>query len=479
MKEFEVVIGLEVHAQVKVASKIFCDCPTDFESPENKNTCPICTGMPGVLPVLNKKVVDHALKASLALNCHINPFSQFARKNYFYPDLPKGYQISQYDQPLAVNGWLEITHDGVHKKFRIHRLHLEEDAGKNIHHGEESYLDFNRAGIPLMEIVSEPDFRNPEEAVLYVRELKNILQYLDVCDGSMEKGNLRCDANISLRPKGEKKLGVKTEIKNMNSFKFIERALYYEIERQTEILKEGGKVTQETRLFDSAKGKTISMRSKEEAHDYRYLPEPDLRPLIIDEKWLSEAQSQIPELRREKKNRFIKEFDLPEYDAGILTDSKPLADYFEACQREVSDPKMISNWMMTELLRELKDRDTDIDNCPVTASNLAELLKLVKKGTISGKMAKDIFKEMYSSGHGANKIVKDKNLIQLDDKDAILKIVAEVLKEHTGELERYLKGQDKLYGFFVGQVMRVTKGKASPEVVNKVLKDKLDSLKQS
>jgi len=478
MKEFEVVIGLEVHAQVNTSSKIFCDCPTNFESPENKNTCPICTGMPGVLPVLNKKVVDQALKASLALNCKINPYSQFARKNYFYPDLPKGYQISQYDQPLASGGWIEVTHEGVHKKFRIHRLHLEEDAGKNIHHGEESYLDFNRAGVPLMEIVSEPDFRNPEEAVLYVRELKNILQYLDVCDGNMEKGNLRCDANISLRPQGEKKFGVKVEIKNMNSFKFIERALYYEIERQKEILAESGKITQETRLFDSAKGRTLPMRSKEEAHDYRYFPEPDLRPLMIDEKWLSDAQSKIPELRREKKARFVKEFDLPEYDADILTDSKLLADYFEACQKVVGDAKMVSNWMMTELLRELKDRDTDIDNCPVTSTHLAELLKLVKKGTISGKMAKDIFKEMYSTGHTAGKIVEEKNLTQVDDHGTIAQVIADVLKGHAQELERYLKGQDKLYGFFVGQVMRVTKGKASPEIVNKVLKDKLDSLKQ-
>ena len=477
MKEFEVVIGLEVHAQVKTNSKIFCDCSTNFESPENKNTCPVCTGMPGVLPVLNKKVVDYALKASIALNCTINSYSQFARKNYFYPDLPKGYQISQYDQPLASGGWLEVTHDGVHKKFRIHRLHLEEDAGKNIHHGEESYLDFNRAGVPLMEIVSEPDFRSPEEAVLYVKELKNILQYLDVCDGNMEKGNLRCDANISLRPKGEKKFGDRTEVKNMNSFKFIERALYFEIERQKEILVEGGRVVQETRQWDSAKGKTISMRSKEEAHDYRYFPEPDLRPLIIDSTWLNEAKSKIPELRREKKARFIKEFNLPEYDADILTDSKLLADYFESCESEVHDAKMVSNWMMTELLRELKDRDTDIDNCPVTFSHLAELLKLVKKGTISGKMAKDIFKEMYSSGHSPLKIVKEKNLTQLDDQGAISEIVAEVLKKHPQELERYLKGQDKLYGFFVGQVMQVTMGKASPEVVNKVLKDKLEGLK--
>ena len=477
MKEFEVVIGLEVHAQIKASSKSFCDCPTDFESPPNKNTCSICTGMPGVLPVLNKKVVDYALKAALSLNCKINPYSQFARKNYFYPDLPKGYQISQYAEPLAVNGWLDVTHDGVHKKFRIHRLHLEEDAGKNIHHGEESYLDFNRAGVPLMEIVSEPDFRNPEEAVLYVKELKNILQYLDVCDGNMEKGNLRCDANISLRPKGEKKLGDRTEVKNMNSFKFIERALYFEIERQKEILLEGGRIIQETRLFDSAKGKTMSMRSKEEAHDYRYFPEPDLRPLIIDEKWLSEAKSQIPELRREKKARFIKEFNLPEYDAAILTDSKLLADYFERCESEVRDAKMVSNWIMTELLREFKDRDTDIDNCPVTSSHLAQLLKLMKKGTISGKMAKDIFKDMYNSGHSPLTIVKEKNLTQLDDQGAISEIVADVLKKHAQELERYLKGQDKLYGFFVGQVMQATKGKASPEVVNKVLKDKLGGLK--
>ncbi|MBI2608748.1 MAG: Asp-tRNA(Asn)/Glu-tRNA(Gln) amidotransferase subunit GatB [Deltaproteobacteria bacterium] len=471
--KYEAVIGLEVHAQLKTKQKIFCSCSTLFNKPQNQNTCPVCTGMPGVLPVLNKEAVQRGLKAALALNCKINKKSIFARKNYFYPDLPKGYQISQYNLPLAQDGYLEIESDDNIKKIRIHRLHLEEDAGKNIHCGEESRLNFNRAGVPLAEIVTEPDFRGALEAATYVRELRSILQYLDVCDGNMEEGSLRCDANISLRPKGQKEFGVKTEVKNMNSFKFIERAISYEIERQTEILEEGGRVIQETRLWDSSKGKTLPMRSKEEAHDYRYFPEPDLRPLLVDDVWIEKVKSSIPELHPEKKARFISQYGLPAYDADILTLSKDLADYFESCTKEVQDPKMVSNWMMTELLRELKDKNQSIQNCSVSWNALAELLNLVKKGTISGKVGKDVFKEMMKRGVSASSLIEEQGLKQVDDKEFLVSAIHQVLKENPKELEKYRGGQEKLFGFFVGQVMKLTKGQANPKAVNELLRAKL------
>ena len=477
-KEFEAVIGLEVHAQVKTKSKIFCDCSTQFNKPENQNTCPICTGMPGVLPVLNSEVLHSAIKAALALNCRVNPHCLFARKNYFYPDLPKGYQISQYELPLAEHGFLEIELQGKSRKIRITRLHLEEDAGKNLHFGEESYLDFNRAGVPLMEIVSEPDLRDPEEAALYVRELRSILQYLDVCEGNMEEGNLRCDANISIRPKAALEFGTRTEVKNMNSFKFIERALVYEIERQTEALLEGKRIVQETRLWDSAKGKTLSMRSKEEAHDYRYFPEPDLRPFTIDELWLQKTKKEIPELHREKKARFVKEYGLPPYDADILTLSRTLADYFESCNGHVKDPKMVSNWIMTELMREWKDSDHSIEESPVSSTMLAELLSFMKKGSISGKIAKDVLKEMYQTGKSAGHIIEKKGLKQVDDRGALKEVVEKVIDSHQAEVQRYLGGQEKLFGFFVGQIMKHTHGRAHPETVNELLKNKLGSLRK-
>jgi len=471
--KYEAVIGLEVHAQLKTEQKIFCSCSTLFNKPENQNTCPVCTGMPGVLPVLNKEVVQHALKAALALHCKINQKSIFARKNYFYPDLPKGYQISQYDLPLAVNGYLEIAQSEGTQRIRIHRLHIEEDAGKNIHYGEESHLNFNRAGVPLAEIVTEPDFRDAKDAATYVRELRSILQYLEVCDGNMEEGSLRCDANISLRLKGHKELGVKTEVKNMNSFKFIERAITYEIERQKEILEEGGTVIQETRLWDSSKGKTLAMRSKEEAHDYRYFPEPDLRPLLIETAWIEKVKSSIPELHYERKKRFVTQYEIPAYDADILTLSKSLADYFESCTKSVQDPKMVSNWMMTELLRELKDENQSIESCSVSWKSFAELLNLVKKGSISGKVGKDVFKEMMKRGCSASSIIEEQGLKQVDDQALLISTIDQVLKENPKEFEKYRGGQEKLFGFFVGQVMKLTKGQAHPKKVNELLKAKL------
>ncbi|MBI2026316.1 MAG: Asp-tRNA(Asn)/Glu-tRNA(Gln) amidotransferase subunit GatB [Deltaproteobacteria bacterium] len=471
--KFEPVIGLEVHAQLKTHTKIFCSCTVRFEEQENKNTCPICTGMPGVLPVLNRKVVEFALKASLALNFHINPVSIFARKNYFYPDLPKGYQISQYDIPIAEHGYLEIEKEGTIKKFRIQRLHIEEDAGKNIHRADKSYLDFNRAGTALIEIVTDPDFRSAEEAASFVRNLRSVLQYLDVCDGNMEEGSLRCDANISLRPVGQTNFGIKAEVKNMNSFKFIEKALLYEIERQTELLEEGKKVLQETRLWDSDKGKTFSMRSKEFAHDYRYFPEPDLRPLVINNNLIEKMKKELPELPDQRRKRFVNQYGLPEYDALILTDTKNLADYYESCVTAVSDPKMVSNFIMTEVLRYLKKHSLEIQENPVTAENLSKLLIFIKNGTINGKIAKDIFREMFTTKKSATQIVQEKNLSQVSDESSLQDTVQKVLKNHPTEVDKYLGGVQNLFSFFMGQIMKETKGRANPQKVTEILKELL------
>jgi len=478
--KYEVVIGLEVHAQLKTQSKIFCSCSTEFGKPPNANTCPICLGMPGVLPVLNKKVVEYAIKACLATHCEVQPMSRFARKNYFYPDLPKGYQITQFELPIGLNGYINIQTNGSPKKIGLTRIHLEEDAGKSIH-GEnlgrpgKSYVDYNRTGVPLIEIVSEPDLRSPAEAREYLTQLKAILDYAEVSDVNMEEGSLRCDANVSLRPVGQVELGTRTELKNINSFKFVQKALEYEIERQAKILDQGDAVVQETRLYDSAKGVTFPMRSKEEAHDYRYFPEPDLVPTVCDEAWIEAIQQSLPEMPEQKRERFVSDYGIPEYDAGVLTTSKALADYFETCVKLFDKPKIISNWIMGDLLRELKNDDKEIDDCPVTPERLADLLKLIDDGTISGKMAKTVFEDMYQSGKPPAEIVKAKGLTQITDESALLKMVEDVIAANPGQAADYKNGKDKLIGFFVGQVMQASKGQANPALVNKLLKEKLSS----
>jgi aspartyl-tRNA(Asn)/glutamyl-tRNA(Gln) amidotransferase subunit B len=474
--KYEAVIGLEVHAQLLTGSKIFCGCSAAFGADPNTHTCPICTGMPGSLPVLNKKAVEFAVRMALATNCEVTPFSLFARKNYFYPDLPKGYQISQYELPLAVNGSVEIpSADGEKKRVGITRIHMEEDAGKLFHDEAKpfSYVDFNRTGVPLLEIVSEPDLRTPQEAADYLRMLRGILQYLEICDGNMEEGSLRCDANVSIRPIGTKTFGTRTEVKNMNSFRHVERALAYEIERQRKVLDEGGTVVQETRLWDPQKGITESMRGKEEAHDYRYFPDPDLVPLTVSAAWVKEIKQTLPELPLQRKDRFIREYQIPEYDARVITSSKTLADYYEECVRIFPEPKQVSNWIMGELLRLLKEDDREVEDCPVTPGKLAEMLELIKDGTISGKIAKTVFEDMYKTGKGAAEIVKEQGLVQITDEDALTKTVEEVLQNHPNEVGAYKGGKEKLFGFFVGQVMKATHGKANPQLVNEILKKKL------
>lgn len=473
--EYEAVIGLEVHAQLLTDSKIFCGCSTKFGAAPNTHTCPVCLGMPGVLPVLNRKVVEFTIRLALATNCKIARTSRFARKNYFYPDLPKGYQISQYELPVAEHGWIDIEASGQSKRIRITRIHLEEDAGKLIHDETQpfSYIDFNRTGVPLIEIVTEPDLRTPEEASVFLKKLRDIVRYLDICDGNMEEGSLRCDANISLRPAGSEGFGVKTEVKNMNSFRFVQRALEYEIKRQRAILQEGGAIVQETRLWDSNKGVTHGMRSKEEAHDYRYFPDPDLVPVVVEDEWVEKVRQELPELPDAKKARFMKKYELPEHDAVVLTGSKDLAAYFEECVARFPQPKKVSNWIMAELLRELNRDDREIKNCPVTPGGLADLLKMVDDGVISGKIAKIVFEEMYGTGKSPAAIVEKKGLIQVTDEGKIGEVIDSVLAAHPDQIDEYHSGKEKLLGFFVGQVMKQTQGKANPKLVNKILREKL------
>ena len=478
--KYEVVIGLEVHVQLKTQSKIFCSCSTEFGRPPNANTCPICLGMPGVLPVMNKKVVEYAIKACLATHCEVQTMSRFARKNFFYPDMPKGYQITQFELPIGLNGYINIQTNGTPKKIGLTRIHLEEDAGKSIH-GENlgrpgrSYVDFNRTGVPLIEIVSEPDLRSPAEAREYLVQLKAILDYAEVSDVNMEEGSLRCDANVSLRPAGQKELGTRTELKNINSFKFVQKALEYEIERQAKVLDQGDKVMQETRLYDAAKGVTFPMRSKEEAHDYRYFPEPDLVPTVCDEAWIESLRQSLPEMPGQKRDRFVSDYAIPEYDAGVLTASIALADYFETCVKLFPQPKAVSNWIMGDLMKELKNDNREIDDCPVTPERLTDLLKLIDDGTISGKMAKTVFGEMYQSGKPPAEIVKAKGLTQITDESALLKMVEDVIAANPGQATDFKNGKEKLMGFFVGQVMQASKGQANPALVNKLLKEKLRS----
>ena len=477
--EYETIIGLEVHAQLLTESKIFCGCSTRFGESPNHLTCPVCLGMPGVLPVLNRKVVELTIKTALAVNCQVARYSQFARKNYFYPDLPKGYQISQYELPLARGGCIEIEPEGAagSKKIGINRIHMEEDAGKLLHEldgvpAECSYVDFNRTGVPLMEIVSEPDINTPEEAAEYLKTLRSLLQYLEVCDGNMEQGSFRCDANISLRPKGFQGLGTKVELKNMNSFRNVMRALEYEVQRQASVLDSGDKIIQETRLWNVDRGISESMRGKEEAHDYRYFPDPDLVPIVIEDAWIDEIRKTMPELPREKKQRFINQYNIPEYDAAILTATRPLADYFEACARLGPQPKAVSNWIMGDILRHVPDT-RDIGVFPVTPAHLAEMLMMVEKGTISGKIAKTVFEDMVVSGKMPQAIVAEKGLVQVSDSAALEQAIQEVLNAQADKVADYRSGNEKIFGFLMGQIMKATKGKANPQMVNDLLKKKL------
>ncbi|MGB7061219.1 MAG: Asp-tRNA(Asn)/Glu-tRNA(Gln) amidotransferase subunit GatB [Candidatus Zixiibacteriota bacterium] len=479
--EYESTIGLEVHAQLLTDSKIFCGCSTEFGSPPNTQTCPVCLGMPGVLPVLNKKAVEFALRMVLAVGGTVRAESTFARKNYFYPDLPKGYQISQYEQPLATGGFVEIESDSGKKRIRIARIHLEEDAGKSVHpEGEsedETSVDLNRCGVPLIEIVSEPDISSPGEAHLYLTKIRQLVQYLGICSGNMEEGALRCDANVSVRPPGSTELGVNTEVKNMNSFRAVEKALSFEIKRQMGILKKGGKVEKETLLWDEKKQISTVMRSKEESPDYRYFPEPDLVTLAVSQEWIERVKENLPELPDDKKLRFITKYKIPEYDAGVLTSSKELANYYEECVRHYPDPKTVSNWVMGEVLRELNERKIEVGQFRVEPDNLAGLLKKIEKGTISGKMAKEIFPEMVENGRSAAEIISERGLAQITDEKYLNRIVEEVLRENPGSVRRYRNGEEKLLGFFVGQVMKKTEGKANPKLVNEFLKTRLSRKK--
>jgi aspartyl-tRNA(Asn)/glutamyl-tRNA(Gln) amidotransferase subunit B len=475
--QFEPVIGLEVHAQLKTDTKIFCGCSTAFGAPPNTHTCPVCLGMPGSLPVLNKKVVDYTLRMALATHCTIPEKSRFARKNYFYPDLPKGYQISQYELPIAVNGHVDIDIDEKTKRIGLTRIHMEEDAGKLIHDPDRplSFVDLNRTGTPLMEIVSEPDMRSAAEAGAYLRVLRSVIRWIGVGDGNMEEGSFRCDANVSIRPKGSDALGTRTEIKNLNSFKHVEKAIAYEIARQTEIVLDEGQVVQETRLWDPDQGVTHSMRSKEEAHDYRYFPDPDLLPLVIEPQWVDAVRDALPELPAERKERFITDFQLPGYDAGVLTSSRELADYFEACLDRIPRPKPVANWIMGPLLGLLNAEGRTIEQSPISAHDLAGLLQLIEDEVISGKIAKTVFEEMARSAKPAKRIVKEKGLAQVSDSSALEGEIDTLIAAHPDEVARFKAGNSKLMGFFVGQVMKATQGKANPKLVNQILSKKLGS----
>lgn len=478
--DYESVIGLEVHAQLLTASKLFCACDAAFLADPNEHACPICLGMPGVLPVLNRQAVVFGIRTGLAVQGQIAATCRFARKNYFYPDLPKGYQISQYEEPLIVGGVVNIEVDGVTKPVRLIRAHLEEDAGKSIH-GEhladpsKSYVDHNRCGVPLLEIVSEPDLRSSEEAKAYLQKLKTILEYIDVCDGNMEEGSLRCDANVSVRPHGSDALGTRTEIKNLNSFRNVQRAIDYEIQRQIEVLAQGGRVVQETRLFDAGRGVTLPMRSKEEAHDYRYFPEPDLVPLQIAPAWIAEVRRTLPELPDARRQRFITEFGLPDYDAEVLTATRALADYYEATVQHYPQPKVVSNWVMGDVMRALNRHHHTPPQSPVTPRHLAAMLRMVDDGTISGKIAKTVFEEMYRTGEQPQTIVESHGLLQMSDTDALEEVVRGVLMANPSRVADYRAGKHKLFGFFVGQTMKATQGKANPQLVNELLKQMLEA----
>jgi aspartyl-tRNA(Asn)/glutamyl-tRNA(Gln) amidotransferase subunit B len=477
--EYETVIGLEVHVQLNTASKIFCGCSTTFGSEPNANTCPICLGMPGVLPVLNKGVVDRAIAVGLATESTIAAVSKFARKNYFYPDLPKGYQISQYELPICEHGKIEIELDDTTKVIGVTRIHMEEDAGKLIH-GQNlddpahSYVDLNRTGVPLIEIVSEPDMRSAEEAKAYLEKLKTILMYLEVSDCNMEEGSLRCDANVSVRPVGQKEFGTRAEVKNMNSFRYLGKAIEFEVARQIELIEEGGTVIQETRLYNPEKNVTVSMRSKEEAHDYRYFPDPDLVDLHVNQEWVDTIAATLPELPDAKRDRLMTQYDLPHYDASVLTRDKGVAAYFEETAASVKNPKLASNWVMGDILRIVNEQSITIADSPVTPSMLAEMIGLIDSGAISGKIAKTVMEKMIASGKSPATIVEEEGLVQISDTSAIEAEVDRIIAENQGQVDAYRGGKITLIGWFVGQVMKATKGKANPGMVNDLLKGKLD-----
>jgi aspartyl-tRNA(Asn)/glutamyl-tRNA(Gln) amidotransferase subunit B len=475
LAKYEPVIGLEVHVQLLTNSKIFCGCSTRFGDAPNSNVCPVCLGLPGTLPVLNKRAVEMATLASLALNCTVHEHSRFARKNYFYPDLPKGYQISQYELPLATGGWIEVEHDGVKKRIGITRLHLEEDAAKNLHEGlsqsaTKAYIDHNRCGTPLCEIVSEPDMRAPEEAYAYLTTLRQILLYTGVGDCNMEEGSLRCDANVSVRLRGSREFGTKVEVKNLNSFKFLQKALEYEIERHIGVLESGGRISQETRLWNQSANRTDSMRSKEKAHDYRYFPEPDLLPVHVSAAWREEIRGKLPELPHAKQLRFVREYGITAYDAEVLTGSQSLADYFEALAKTGGSAKSAANWMQTELLRRLHDSGKEIDASPVSPAALAELLKLVDSEQITGAVGKKVFAIMFGSGRSAADIVAAEGLAQISDTSAIEQAAREVIAKNPENVAKYKSGNEGVFKFFVGQVMRATRGQANPQAVNDILR---------
>jgi len=475
MSQYEAVIGLEVHAQLKTRSKLFCSCSTGFGEAPNTNTCPVCAGMPGALPVVNKKAVEFGVKLAQALDCRIQDNSVFARKNYFYPDLPKGYQISQYEHPLAEEGSLEILLNGDSRHIRIIRIHMEDDAGKSIHGAENtSYVDLNRTGVPLLEIVSGPDIYSPDQAVAYLKALRNILIYLDICQGSMQEGNFRCDANVSVRPRGRPEYGTRTEVKNMNSFRFVHKALTYEIDRQIDLLQDGEEVVQETRLFDEASGKTRSMRGKEEAHDYRYFPDPDLVPLTIPQRERAEWAKELPELPLSRWRRFLRDYALSEDAADTLTGDRSLADYFEQVLARFDEPRTVANWMTSEMLRELNERNISADRSPFAPEQLAELLRLVRQEQISTKIAKEIFPEVFAHGLDPEPYVKEKGYVQITDESRLVEVVREVLAENPDEVTSYRQGKKKVMSFFMGQVMKKTKGQANPKLVDQLLRSELE-----
>ncbi|MGE5354460.1 MAG: Asp-tRNA(Asn)/Glu-tRNA(Gln) amidotransferase subunit GatB [Acidobacteriota bacterium] len=478
-QEYEAVIGLEVHAQLLTDTKIFCGCSTKFGNPPNTNVCPICLGHPGVLPVLNKKVVEFAVLMGLATNCRINTNSVFARKNYFYPDLPKGYQISQFEAPICEGGFVEIElKDGTKRNIGLTRIHMEEDAGKSIHdQAYETLVDVNRCGVPLIEIVSEPDMHTPEEAYQYLSQIRQTVQYLGICDGNMEEGSLRCDANVSIRLKGETRLGTKTEVKNMNSFRNVEKALIYEIDRQIEVLEDGGRIVQETLLWDADANIALPMRSKEEAHDYRYFPEPDLMPVAISKEWFEEIKKELPELPKERNMRFISEYSLPSYDAGVLTSSRELADYYEKTISVTRDYKAASNWIMGDVLKILNETKAPIRDFPVSPENLGKLINLINDNTVSGKIAKDVFQIMLNEDKDPAVIIKERNLLQITDTSELEGVIDRVIESNPKDVKEFLSGKEKVIGFFVGQIMKETKGKANPKAVNEILRNKLNTLK--
>ena len=478
LAKYEPVIGLEVHVQLLTRSKIFCKCSTQFGDPPNQNTCPVCLGLPGALPVLNREAAAMATKAALALNCRINPRSRFARKNYFYPDLPKGYQISQYDEPLSENGWIEIEVGNVKKRVGITRVHIEEDAGKSLHEGfsdssEKTYIDLNRSGVPLIEIVSEPDLRSPEEAYDYLTRLKILMLYLEVSDCNMEEGSLRVDANVSVRKKGAASFGIKTEVKNLNSFRFLQKALAYEVERQVQVLESGGEIFQETRLFDSREQRTYGMRSKEFAHDYRYFPEPDLLPLVMTEEWKEDVRRSLPELPQDRETRFQTEYALPHQDAALLTSSRATADYFERTAKACGEAKLAANWVLNDLSYLLQESGKSITDSRVTAESLARLVDLVARDTISGKMAKDVLAEMFQTGKTAEQIVSEKGLEQITDPGKLAEIARGIIAANPKQSEQYRQGKAATIGWFVGQMMKATRGQAQPQLVQEVLKKEL------